>query len=192
MSEKLSATHARWLNGILAYQIVEVRHVPGKTNVVADGLSRANEGRENEEGDGSEWTVPEDWEAVTGLAYDMWRIELVSEVGELLARFEGEPMFVEVIRALTELDVGESEKERKKARHRAEGYMIDDGKLWRIGGGKKARGRSRVECVTREEAVKLAEVEHKRGGHWGRDAVKIALMDKVWVPGMDAVVLEAI
>jgi len=34
-------------------------------------LSRATEGMPNEEGDGSEWTVKEDWEAVTGLTHDM-------------------------------------------------------------------------------------------------------------------------
>lgn len=55
-------------------QIVDVRHVPGKTNVVADGLSRAAEGRPYEEGDGSEWTVKEDWEAATGLVYDVWAV----------------------------------------------------------------------------------------------------------------------
>jgi hypothetical protein len=192
LSERLSATHVRWLNGILAYQIVEVRHVAGKVNVVADRLSRAREGREQEEGDGSEWTVQEDWEAVTGLVYNMWRIESVSEVEGLLERFEGEPIFMEVIKALVEIDMGESERERKKAKHWAEGYMIEGEKLWKLGSGKRARGRLRVECVTKEEAAILAEGEHRKGGHWGRDAVKIALMDKVWCPGMDAVILEAI
>jgi hypothetical protein len=59
MNDKLSATHARWRDGILAHQITDVRHVPGRLNVVADGLSRANEGTQNEEGDGSGWTVSE-------------------------------------------------------------------------------------------------------------------------------------
>ena len=44
MNDKLSATHARWRDGILSHQIVDVRHVPGHINVVADGLSRAAEG----------------------------------------------------------------------------------------------------------------------------------------------------
>jgi hypothetical protein len=37
MNDKLSATHARWRDGILAHQITDVRHVPGRLNVVADG-----------------------------------------------------------------------------------------------------------------------------------------------------------
>ena len=39
MNDKLSSTHARWRDGILAHQIIDVRHVPGRINVVADGLS---------------------------------------------------------------------------------------------------------------------------------------------------------
>lgn len=42
MNDKLSVTHARWRDSILAHQIIDVRHVPGRINVVADGLSRAN------------------------------------------------------------------------------------------------------------------------------------------------------
>ena len=39
MNDKLSSTHARWREGILAHQIIDVRHVPGRINVIADGLS---------------------------------------------------------------------------------------------------------------------------------------------------------
>ena len=39
MNDNLSATHAHWREGILAHQIIDVRHVPGHVNVVADGLS---------------------------------------------------------------------------------------------------------------------------------------------------------
>ena len=72
LNEKLSATHARWRDGILAHQITDVRQVPGRLNVVADGLSRASEGTENEQGDGSEWTVSEDWETNVGLTHDIF------------------------------------------------------------------------------------------------------------------------
>ena len=57
LNDKLSATHARWRDGILAHHITDIRHVPGRLNVVTDGLSRAREGMDNEEGDGSEWTM---------------------------------------------------------------------------------------------------------------------------------------
>jgi len=67
-----------------------VRHVAGKINVVADGLSRATEGMPNEEGDGSEWTVKEDWEAVTGLTHDILHVDVALEVAPLLLRFASE------------------------------------------------------------------------------------------------------
>ena len=72
MNDKLSATHAHWRDGILAHQIIDVRHVPGRINVVADGLSRANEGLPNQQDDGSQWTVLEDWEATTGLTHNIF------------------------------------------------------------------------------------------------------------------------
>ena len=72
MNDKLSATHACWRDGILAHQIIDIRHVPGRINVVADGLSRACEGAPHEEGDGSQWMVSEDWEVTTGLTHDIF------------------------------------------------------------------------------------------------------------------------
>ena len=43
-NDKLSTAHERWRDGILAHNIVDVRHIPGKINTVADGLSRKGEG----------------------------------------------------------------------------------------------------------------------------------------------------
>ena len=37
MNDKLSATHARWRDGVLAHNIVDVRHIPRVTNIT-DGL----------------------------------------------------------------------------------------------------------------------------------------------------------
>jgi hypothetical protein len=107
LNDKLSATHARWREGILAHQIVDVRHVPGRINVVADGLSQANEGSPNEEGDGSQWTVSEDWETVTGLTHNVFYIYTTDptapEVAQLRDRFKHEPIFLEVIDTLLNL-----------------------------------------------------------------------------------------
>jgi len=74
MNDKLSATHTRWHDGILSHQIINVCHVPGYINVVADGLSRAAKGTPCEEGNGSKWTVSEDWEATAGLTHDFFHI----------------------------------------------------------------------------------------------------------------------
>jgi hypothetical protein len=53
MNDKLSATHARWRDGVLAHNIVDVRHIPGITNI-ADGISRQYENTPKSGRDGSE------------------------------------------------------------------------------------------------------------------------------------------
>jgi hypothetical protein len=194
MNDKLSATHARWRDGILAHQITDVRHVPGRLNVVADGLSRASEGTDHDEGDGSEWTVSEDWESNKGLTHDIFQLTDTStpEIAKLRERFKDEPIFAEVIDAILELDQGVNLRTRKRARHRASEYMVEEGKLWRVAGGHSTRARSRVECVTREEAVQLASLEHESKGHWQRDSVKKSLLDRIWSPGLDASIIKGI
>lgn len=194
MNDKLSATHARWRDGILAHQITDVRHVPGRLNVVADGLSRANEGTSHNEGDGSEWTVSEDWENSMGLTHDIFHTSeaCTPEMTTLRDRFRNEPIFAEVIDALLELDQGNSLKRRKRARHRASEYMIAEGRLWRVAGGHQARARPRVECISQEEATELAKEEHLKNGHWQRDTIKKSLLDRVWSPNLDASIIKGI
>ena len=194
LNDKLSATHARWRDGILAHQITDVRHVPGKLNVVADGLSRANEGTENESEDGSEWTVSEDWETNIGLTHDVFHTTEATTpaTAKLRERFKDEPIFAEVIDAILELDQGTSLRLKKRARHRASEYMIEDGKLWRVAGGHSTRAKSRVECITREEASLLAKQEHENNGHWQRDSVKKSPLDRIWSPGLDASIVKGI
>jgi transposase InsO family protein len=194
LNDKLSATHARWRDGILAHQIVDIRHVLGKLKVVADGLSRANEGTGNEDGDGSEWTVSEDWEANVGLTHDIFYTTEATtpEMAELRERFKDEPIFAEVIDAILELDHGTNLRAKKCARHRASEYMIEDGKLWRVAGGHSTRAKSRVECITWEEASLLAKQEHDNNWHWRRDSIKKSLLDKIWSPGLDASIVKAI
>ena len=114
--------------------------------MVADGLSRAHEGTTNEDGDGSEWTVSEDWESRVGLTHDIFHISEAStpEMVTLRDRFKDEPIFAEVIDAILEMDQGSSLRQKKRARHRASEYMIEDGKLWRVAGGHSMRARARV------------------------------------------------
>jgi len=54
------------------------------------------------------------------------------------------------------------------------------------------RARTRVECVTQAEARVLALKQHTDNGHWRRDSIKIALMDKIWCPCLDTAILDAI
>ncbi|KAG2742123.1 hypothetical protein P692DRAFT_201725632, partial [Suillus brevipes Sb2] len=189
----LNVPHARWREGILAYHIVDIRHVPGKLNVVADGLSRKWENTPPAPGDGSEWTVSEDWEARIGITNDIMHITSTNESVETLStRFTNEPIFREVIEAIHNQDQDKDIRLKRRARHRAEQYIIEDGKLWKLQGGTSARARTKVECISREEAKILAAKTHAEGGHWGRDAIKIALMDQICSPKLDASILEAI
>ena len=134
LNDKLNAAHARWRDGILA-QIVDVHHVPGKINVIADGISWKWEGLPRQVGDGSEWTVCEDCEETTGLVNDILHVAPDDDMTRLKKRFKDEPIFTEVLNALLAISNNSGVRDRRRARHRASQYLIEDGKLWRLKGG---------------------------------------------------------
>jgi hypothetical protein len=194
LSTTLNSTHARWRDAVLAHNIIDVRHRPGRLNVVADGLSRKFVNIPKEPGDGHEWTVSEDWEARTRLDNNILNVhttQLESTYSALRTRFAEEKVFIEVIDSILELDHGKSLRVRKRAKHKAEGYMIEGGKLWRIGDGSN-RARARLECVTKEETVRLAWEEHRNNGHFHRDNIKAKLLDRITSPKMDQSITKAI
>ena len=90
------------------------------------------------------------------------------------------------------MDHGTRIRDRKRAWHNAVNYQIDEGKLWFIGGGTKVRVRPWRECITKRETIELARKEHKNGGHWHRDSIKLALMDKIHSPALDSSIVTAI
>jgi hypothetical protein len=57
-------------------------------------------------------------------------------IAELQEHFKQEPLFLEVIAALLDLDSSKPECKHRRARHRAIGYMIEEGRLWCIADGK--------------------------------------------------------
>jgi transposase InsO family protein len=191
MNDKLSATHARWRDGVLAHNIVDVRHIPGVTNI-ADGISRQYEDTPKSGGDGSSWNVDADWESRAGLAYGINCVSIPPTTSNLRDRFATTPLFRDVIDALEGIQSGQGLRERKRARHRSARYMIEEGKLWYVGGGTRTRAVARRECVTKEEAMELARIEHEKGGHFHRDLIKIALLDRIHTPGLDQSIVEAI
>jgi hypothetical protein len=83
-------------------------------------------------------------------------------------------------------------QEKKRARHQVVWYMIEDGKLWFIGGGTQIRAVARRECITKEEATELARAEHKKGGHFYHNLIKIALLNRIHFPGLDQSIVTAI
>ena len=103
------------------------------------------------------------------------------------------PLFQDVVDALEGIQSGIGLRERKRARHHAaRRYMIEDGKLWFVGGGTHAWAIARRECVTKEESVELARIEHEKGGHFHRDLVKMALLDRIHTPNIDQSIIKAI
>ena len=192
LSDKLSATHARWRDGVLTHNIIDVRHIPGKINI-ADGVSRQYKGMDKIPGDGSEWMVAPDWEEVTGLVHDLYHITELHDLTTLKEQFKDEPMCLDVINTIISLSSRDATvKEEKRAQHRKTQYMLEDGKLWFVGGGSGTLAQARRECVLRAESFKLAKLEHKQGGHWHRDAMKLALLDHYHSPKLDESIVKAI
>ena len=191
MNDKLSATHARWRDGVLAHNIIDVRHVPGITNI-ADGLSRQYEDTPKQDKDGSEWTVNPDWEQGEGLVFGINHVSIAPDIVALHDRFKDEPTLQQVIDALQGIKSGLGLRERRRAMHRAANYMIEDGKLWFLGGGTPTRAIARRECVSQKEATELAIQEHENGGHFHRDLIKIALLDKIHSPKLDQSIVKAV
>jgi hypothetical protein len=112
LSDKLNATHARWQDSVLAYNIVDVCHMPGITNI-ADGVSRQYEGTYKGCGDGSEWMVSPDIDETIGIVQDLFQVGDLVEAATLREQFANEPLFLDVINALLELDHGIKLQERK-------------------------------------------------------------------------------
>jgi hypothetical protein len=44
----------------------------------------------------------------------------------------------------------------------------------------------------KKEAVELARKEHENRGHWHRDNIKLALMDRIHSPALDSSIVKAI
>lgn len=147
-------------------------------------------GVERCEGDGHEWSVSPDDSHTQGV--DIFGVEVSAEHTTLRDRFANELIFQQVVDAFLELDKDKPVRDKRRARHRALGYQLDEGKLWRVGDGRTARSRARVECVSQAEAVELARGEHANNGHWSRDLIKIQLMDRICSPNLDQSITKAI
>jgi hypothetical protein len=117
LNDKASLVYARWRDGILAYQIVTIRHRAGTTNIAADALSRRISGQPQKDGDDSAWSVSKDWESVHSLVNDLLHIsDTDTATIELKTCFANEPLFLEVIEAMYNLDNGKSEQDHSVRR----------------------------------------------------------------------------
>ena len=60
------------------------------------------------------------------------------------------------------LELTSIEVDQRHAKHRAEGYFIDEGKLWHLGGVTPTSAVPSRECISKAEAVQLAKTEHEK------------------------------
>ena len=128
-----------------------------------------------------------------GLVYDLFTVTdaPMDLQYQLRERFKEKNVFLEVIDALSSIDKPTTEQDNKRAQHKAEGYLIEDSKLWQLGGATPARDVSCWECVTKAEATELARVEHEKT-HMRRDLIKIQLLDCIYSLLLDASIVKAI
>ena len=84
--------------------------------------------------------VTPDWEEITGLVHDLFHMDESIDLTVLKERFKGEPLYLDVIDAIIGLSSCEATvREKKCAQHRKTQYMLEDGKLWFVGGGSGTR-----------------------------------------------------
>lgn len=91
--------------------------------------------------------------------------EIDPKVSALRNCFADEPIYLQVVDALPDLDQDKPVQEKRSC-HRAMGYQLDEGKLWRVDDGRPTQSRSRVECASQTEAVGLAREEYFAARAW--------------------------
>jgi transposase InsO family protein len=142
--------------------------------------------------DGSNWSVLADWEATHGIHNDIMHIDMsppptdaIPLPYELEDLFKGDVFFEPIVRHLLGHNTGSNIAECRRAKHRAQGFIIEHGKLWRI--STKANDRvSRTECIPKAEAFDLAMNTHRSIGHFKSvDILKLHLHDRYFWPRMD-------
>ena len=142
---------------------------------------------------GSSWSIVPDWEEAQGLQYDLFTIDAQLETLHISLRshFKEERIIVEVVDAILGVNDSTSESDRKRAARHAEGYFVEDSKLWKLGGYTPSRATTHWECITKLEATQLARVEHEKL-HLHRDLLQNQLLDKIYSPLLDASITTAI
>lgn len=147
---------------------------------------------------GRETSVDPGWEAAKGMINDVTLLVNDDAAARLLDRFAGDSFFADILLHLL-FDTGspdnspspEELKERKRRSHRAENFLVEDGKLWLLREG-SAKARDKVECIPKAETKELALAVHSAGGHFGRDMTILALQLRYFWPTLCRDVVETI
>lgn len=122
------------MQSILSHNIIDIRHHPGIHNPITNGLSRMWHNCTCSSTDGLHWSVLPDWEASKGFRNDVMSVlDMPDTLEHLLeTKFKGDVFFAPIIRHLLGKSAGDSIPERQCAMHQAEGFMIENDKLWRV------------------------------------------------------------
>src|ERR1700676_1874545 len=104
-----------------------------------------DEGQPHQENDGSSWSETPDREHAKGIYYDLFMVETVTSTlhSSLRECFADKAVFLQVLHALLGITGASTEAECKQAKHHSEGYFVEDGKLWRLGGATPTRALAR-------------------------------------------------
>lgn len=104
---------------------------------------------------------------------------------ELEDRFKDNVFFEPIVCHLLGHNTGANISDRRKAMHRAQGFIIERGKLWRLS-SKVRDWVSRAECIPKSEGFALALTTHRTIGHFKSvDILKLHLHERYFWPGMD-------
>ncbi|QRV83014.1 Retrovirus-related Pol polyprotein from transposon opus [Ceratobasidium sp. AG-Ba] len=196
-NNKLNSTHERWQESIIARNIIAVRHKPGTENKVADGLLRMYEHRPDKDAPGRKETVDPGWETRQGILNDVYHLVTDDPTAQLIKRFEKNQYFSDILMYLLFGSDDESGllhdqlRAQRRLAHRAEGFMVDNGKLWAVG-GRHSNSVQKVECIPSSKTRELALSVHCAGGHFGRDAGVLALQKAYYWPGLRRDMTEAV
>ena len=162
----------RWIAYIKSLN-PEIRHVAGKHNVVADMLSRARYGNEEESRSDEE---------DNGLDF------FTASCAQILTTFKEEDYkgeFIEIGKYLSSLKKDESwtNEDFRRIRKKAYKYFLKDGYLWKH--PKKRKGAPlRVVCKREEQQMLIVEFHDSAwAGHRGIWATFTKLKEKYWWPG---------
>ncbi|KAF8595065.1 hypothetical protein BDV93DRAFT_409429, partial [Ceratobasidium sp. AG-I] len=184
---------------VVAQNIVAVRHRLGVENRVCDALSRVYESRPDDDtAPGRATSVDPGWEAEKGLVNDICLLFDDEPTARLLERFSGDAFFSDILLHLLfdtgSLDMSASPDDlrtMKRRSHRAEGYMVEEGKLWLLR-RHHSKLSGQVECIPASEAKILSLAVHSAGGHFGRDMTVLALQQQYFWPTLRRDVVEVI
>lgn len=198
-NNKLNSTHKHWKESVVARNIVAVRHKPGVENRVCDALSRVYKSRPDDDtAPGRGASVDPGWESAKGLVNDVCLLVDDTATATLLERFAGDTFFSDILLHLL-FDTGSADssaspddvRAMRRRAHRADGYMVEDGKLWLLR-RYQSRTSGKVECVPSSESKALALAVHSAGSHFGQDMTVLALQQLYFWPTLRRDVVETI